>query len=82
MPVGAKMDHPEITPSKWIDVAGCACVVMKIYPRTHHLEFAGWFLIKLNQLLMMLIGTVKNGSFLNALILEDMAETMIHMYDN
>lgn len=33
MPVGAKMDHPEITPSKWIDVAGCACVVMKIYPK-------------------------------------------------
>ncbi|HHD2920640.1 hypothetical protein [Enterobacter kobei] len=34
------MEHPEIIPSDWIDVAGRACVVMRVYPKNS--PFVDW----------------------------------------
>jgi hypothetical protein len=76
------MEHPEIIPSDWIDVAGCACVVMRVYPKNSPFGVCKVVFNKIKPTTHDVDWNGEKWFFLSVLILEDTAETTIHMYDN
>jgi hypothetical protein len=76
------MEHPEIIPSDWIDVAGCACVVMRVYPKNSPFGVCKVVFNKIKPTTHDVDWNGEKWFSLSVLILEDTAETTIHMYDN